>query len=111
MVAWFSANAFVGTITPVKNGGIPHFAELKLVFNEGGAFEFYETYTSLLERLHAQEDTGVPVQHLEDLPRYSHDEPLPVNAPNGVGEGQEDAPPAYDSVAEEQSRGRTRERY
>src|SRR6202035_1941228 len=41
IVAWFSANAFIGTITPVKNGGIPHFAELKLVFNEGGAFEFY----------------------------------------------------------------------
>lgn len=121
MVAWFSANAFIGIVTPVKNGGIPHYAELKLIFKEGGAFEFYNTYTALLDRLHATQGDGA-VEHLEDLPRYSHD-----RAPQGEaatehtgdeneGSGQDsivpdELPPAYDDVAPHEERGRSRTRY
>ena len=124
-VAWFSANAFVANITPVKNGGIPHFAELKLVFKEGGAFEFYNTYTTLLDRLQAQGD-GDPVEHLEDLPMYSTDttagrseepeqpEPLVENerAAESVAAPVDDLPPAYDDVASDDGqRGRSRTRH
>ena len=114
--AWFAANAFIGTITPVKNGGIPHYAELKLTFKDGGAFEFYNCYTTLLDRLHDGQD-GAPVDHLEDLPVYSnepttqeaqetHDAPVAVEAGD-----LEDAPPAYDVVASDDGRtGRSRTR-
>jgi len=109
-------------ITPVKNGGIPFYAELKLVFKEGGAFEFYNTYTSLLDRLHAQDGTEV-VEHLEDLPMYSG---RPGQVPNreesastSVQEEMaapedipDDLPPAYDEVAsDEGTRGRSRVRH
>ena len=108
----------------MKNGGIPHFAELKLVFKEGGAFEFYNTYTALLDRLQAQGD-GDPVEHLEDLPVYSTDRaggseepasPVPVveheSAPETAPAAAEDLPPAYDDVASDDGgRGRSRTRY
>lgn len=125
IIAWFSANAFIATITPVKNGGIPHIAELKLVFKEGGAFEFYNTYTALLDRLQAQGD-GDPVEHLEDLPVYSNDtarrseepaSPVPVVENEGPTEPAgglpaDDLPPAYDDVASDDGgRGRSRTRY
>ena len=115
-LAWFSANAFIGTITPVKHGGIPHYAELKLTFKEGGAFEFYNTYTTLLDRLHAQGDAE-PVDHLEDLPMYSNDttnlaEAHPAPPAIEVQDAPEDLPPAYDDVAEDGGqRGRSRTRY
>jgi hypothetical protein len=122
--AWFSANAFIATLTPVKNGGIPHIAELKIVFKEGGAFEFYNTYTALLDRLQAQVD-GDPVEHLEDLPVYSTDtaggseepgSPVPLvenqSANERVTAPAEDLPPAYDDVASDDGgRGRSRTRY
>jgi hypothetical protein len=118
MVAWFSANAFTGTISPVKNGGIPHYAELKLVFKEGGAFEFYNTYTALLDRLHAAQGDG-PVEHLEDLPMYSNDggqRPVAMEHDredeSGVPESDPDElPPAYDDVAPDEGRGISRTRY
>ena len=121
-VAWFSANAFIGTLTPVPNGGIPHYAELKLTFKEGGAFEFYNTYTALLDRLHDGED-GAPVDHLEDLPVYSNEAPSSGRTtaeqlqeehdpPSGPPPGEpEDLPPAYDIVASDDGRtGRSRTR-
>jgi hypothetical protein len=105
----------------VKNGGIPHFAELKLVFKEGGAFEFYNTYTSLLDRIHATEGGSVAIEHLEDLPTYSNDgavEPVSLDPPaeervgDGDGNETEELPPAYDEVASDDGRrGRSRTRY
>jgi len=117
--AWFSANAFVATITPVPNGGIPHYAELKLVFKEGGAFEFYNTYTAILDRLHAQGGTEI-VEHLEDLPQYTKgtedvphgegSEPTESQDPP-VPDDHDDLPPSYDQVAsDEETRGRARVR-
>jgi hypothetical protein len=108
----------------VKNGGIPHFAELKLIFKEGGAFEFYNTYTSLLDRIHATEGDPEAVEHLEDLPTYSNDGPTAerrisldppppqeVTSPVEVNETDE-LPPAYDEVASDDGgRGRSRTRY
>jgi hypothetical protein len=122
MVAWFSANAFIGTITPVKNGGIPHFAELKLVFKEGGAFEFYTTYTSLLDRIQAIEGDSAAIEHLEDLPTYSNDGAVeasgslhpPPEEEGGSGDvnDTDELPPAYDDVASDDGRrGRSRTRY
>ena len=113
MIAWFSANAFVATVAPVKDGGIPDLAELKLVFKEGGAFEFYNTYTMLLDRLHAQD--GDAVEHLEDLPVYLNEggnaggPSLAQGAP--MTDPPDDLPPTYDDVAaEEAPRGRARTR-
>lgn len=118
ILAWFSANAFIGTVTPVKNGGIPHFAELKLVFKEGGAFEFYNSYTTLLDRLHATQGDR-PVEHLEDLPMYSHDGVQGQTATECVGENEisgqgslpDELPPAYDDLAPDEGRGRSRTRH
>jgi hypothetical protein len=102
----------------VKNGGIPHFAELKLVFNEGGAFEFYNTYTSLLDRIQAMEGGSTAIEHLEDLPRYSNDgaDPVSLDPPaESVAPGgneTDELPPAYDEVASDDGRrGRSRTRY
>jgi hypothetical protein len=105
-------------VTPVKNGGIPHYAELKLVFKEGGAFEFYNTYTALLDRLQATQGEGA-VDHLEDLPLYSHDGIQVEDAREIVGEVEgsghgsvpDELPPAYDDVAPDEGRGRSRTRY
>jgi hypothetical protein len=110
-------------ITPVPNGGIPHFAELKLVFKEGGAFEFYNTYTALLDRLHAQ-GGGEVVEHLEDLPQYSGveddnsesatREPALTQSQQDCTSGSvhDDLPPSYDEVAsDEDTRGRRRLRH
>jgi hypothetical protein len=90
---------------------------LKLVFKDGGAFEFYNTYTALLDRLHAQEDEE-PVEHLEDLPMYSNenrntvDEALAPPSMEDTEEAPEDLPPAYDDVASDDGeRGRTRTRH
>ena len=89
-------------------------AELKLMFKEGGAFEFYNTYTSLLDRLQAQDAEGV--EHLEDLPVYSsHGSGNIVDTPS-VGDGlpplmnpPDDLPPTYDdATAEEGPRGGAR---
>lgn len=106
----------------MKNGGIPHFAELKLVFKEGGAFEFYNTYTSLLDRIHATEGDPEAVEHLEDLPTYSNDGPSversvsldpPPHEVVATGENEiDELPPAYDEVASDDGgRGRSRTRY
>ena len=118
MLAWFSANAFIGTVAPVKNGGIPYSAELKLVFNEGGAFEFYNTYTALLDRLHSGD--GAPVDHLEDLPMYTNEAsggtgsdvvPEPSDEVPLHQDAPEDLPPSYDVVASDDGRtGRSRTR-
>jgi len=89
---------------------------LKLTFKEGGAFEFYNSYTALLDRLHAQGDAE-PVDHLEDLPMYSNDTTNAVEeniAPPTieVQEAPEDLPPAYDDIASDDGlRGRSRTRY
>jgi hypothetical protein len=107
----------VATVSPVPNGGIPHTAELKLTFKDGGAFEFYNTYTALLDRLHVQGEAET--DHLEDLPVYSNEggnvvvpvgEELPAAGPVGE-EHPEELPPTYDDVAAEDGpRGRARMR-
>ena len=109
-------------MTPVKDGGIPTYAELKLVFKEGGAFEFYNAYIALLDRVHEQED-GAPVDHLEDLPVYTNEptssgsvgQPVPeirVENESTPEQLNDDLPPAYDEVAsDEGERGRSRVRH
>jgi hypothetical protein len=109
-------------VAPVLNGGIPHTqtTELKLIFKEGGAFEFYNAYTALLDRLHLQSDadSGL-VEHLEDLPVYSTEGgDAGVENPSTSGQPAEeevnhpeDLPPTYDDVAAEDGpRGRARTR-
>lgn len=108
----------------MKDGGIPDYAELKLTFKDGGAFEFYDVYTSLLDRLQDGED-GAPVEHLEDLPVYSnegaaasrvtgHEEEAhhaPVAVEGDAAGEPEDLPPAYDVVTSDDGRtGRSRTR-
>ena len=89
---------------------------MKLTFKEGGAFEFYNTYTALLDRLHAQGDAE-PIDHLEDLPMYSNDattalEEITPPPTIEVQEAPEDLPPAYDDVASDDGqRGRSRARH
>jgi hypothetical protein len=93
---------------------------MKLVFKEGGAFEFYNMYTALLDRLQAMQDEGGPVEHLEDLPVYSTDGVAPpALAAEPVDElvseredVPDDMPPAYDDVAsDDDGRGRSRTRF
>ena len=109
------------------------------MFKEGGAFEFYNTYTALLDRLQAMQGDSVP-EHLEDLPLYStdgvvaapsvgpasevmHDGPVPAKPEDVPDEmppayddvadddGERGRSPAYDDVAAEGGRGRSRTRY
>lgn len=88
------------------------------MFKEGGAFEFYNTYTALLDRLHVAQGDG-PVEHLEDLPMYSNDGVQGLAATEHAGEDEpgvpqsipDELPPAYDDVAPDEGRGRSRTRY
>lgn len=106
---------------PVSNGGLPSVAsaiELKLVFKDGGAFDFYTIFESVkvrflqvLENARASgrvaEGTTMGIVHLEDLPAY--EEPLAMgrNSPRLVdtdtsyGGPPPGPPPGYEEVQRE----------
>ncbi|WBW74945.1 WW domain binding protein-2-like protein [Schizosaccharomyces osmophilus] len=82
---FFGANYYSGVATPVKNGGIPSEAEVKLQFNEGGIFHFVECWNRLIQR-YQEVDSASRVQHLDLLPPY--------HRPSS----SQDQPPHYDEA-------------
>ncbi|KAI9279026.1 hypothetical protein BC943DRAFT_284343 [Umbelopsis sp. AD052] len=79
---WFAANYISGHVLPVAGGGLSQPGQLKLIFKEGGGFEFYSIFRELLERI---DETNEVPQHLEALPTYT--------ASGSVAPGE--MPPAY----------------
>ncbi|RKF60893.1 UPF0664 stress-induced protein C29B12.11c [Erysiphe neolycopersici] len=79
---FFGANSWFGSCKPVPGGGIPTqcpIIEIKLIFRDGGAFDFHSIYEEIKERLYqaysvAQETTlhGIDLTNvdLEPLPVY-----------------------------------------
>lgn len=87
---WFGPNAWTVLAQPVSGGGIPaslQLVELKVTFNEGGAFDFHSNFERIKDRLQqavehardtgaasAEAQTGRGVNftnvHLEELPAY-----------------------------------------
>ncbi|KAE8549285.1 hypothetical protein EYB25_007805 [Talaromyces marneffei] len=87
---WFGPNAWTVLVQPVSGGGIPaslQLVELKVTFNEGGAFDFHSNFERIKERLqqaveHARDSDSASVQaqtsrgvnftnvHLDELPAY-----------------------------------------
>lgn len=78
---FFGPNVWSGVLKPVTGGGIPAqhaFVEIKMVFKEGGAFDFHSTYERIRDSLiHAMEnarDSGSEMDpsnvHLDQLPAY-----------------------------------------
>lgn len=79
---FFGANSWVCSCKPVPGGGIPtpySIIEIKLIFRDGGAFDFHSIYEEIKERLYqaysvAQEATssGIDLTNvdLEPLPVY-----------------------------------------
>ncbi|KAG2185146.1 hypothetical protein INT44_001936, partial [Umbelopsis vinacea] len=65
---WFAANYISGHVLPVAGGGLSQPGQLKLIFKEGGGFEFYSIFRELLERI---DETNEVPQHLEALPTYT----------------------------------------
>ncbi|RAO65737.1 uncharacterized protein BHQ10_001749 [Talaromyces amestolkiae] len=87
---WFGPNAWTVLAQPVSGGGIPaslQLVELKVTFNEGGAFDFHSNFERIKDRLqqavdHARDSGTASVQatagrgvnftnvHLDELPAY-----------------------------------------
>jgi len=97
---FFGPNVWQAVIQPVPNGGIiPSAAavELKLVFKDGGAFDFHSTFERLKERVQQvvennnSQDAAAAQRaalnvHLEDLPAYEEAtglarSPVPAQSP------------------------------
>jgi len=87
---WFGANSWNAQVKPVPGGNIPSnhpYIELKMVFSDGGAFDFQSKFEQIKERAAhafevARETHGNNVDlsnvHLEQLPAYE-----PSGAPGG----------------------------
>jgi hypothetical protein len=93
-------------VQPVSGGNIPPantIIELKLVFKDGGAFDFSTIFERVKERvaqaIENSDDSAAAAMnvHLEDLPAYeaphAHDAPPPPPP--------DDAPPGYEEVQRE----------
>lgn len=118
---FFGPNVWTAVVQPVSNGGLPSVAsaiELKLVFKDGGAFDFYtifervkERFLQALENARASgrmaEGTTIRTVHLEDLPAYEEPPAMGGNASRLVDtdtnyEGPPPGPPpGYEEVQRE----------
>lgn len=106
---------------PVSNGGLPSVAsaiELKLVFKDGGAFDFYTIFERVKERFlqaiesarasgRVVEGAAMGTVHLEDLPAYEEPPAMGGNASRLVdtdtnyGGPPPGPPPGYEEVQRE----------
>lgn len=105
---------------PVSNGGLPSVAsaiELKLVFKDGGAFDFYTIFERVKERFlqalenarasgRVAEGTAMGTVHLEDLPAYEEPPVMSGNTSRLVDThmsygGPPGPPPGYEEVQRE----------
>jgi hypothetical protein len=58
---FFGPNVWTAALQPVAGGGIPAnhaFVELKMVFKEGGAFDFHSQFERIKERLQQAVDNA-----------------------------------------------------
>ncbi|KAL7276005.1 hypothetical protein RUND412_001036 [Rhizina undulata] len=110
---FFGPNTWSATVQPVSNGGIPQTSsavELKLVFKDGGAFDFHSMLERVKERVRQTLENSQPGLdpqvalsrvHMEDLPAY---EPVGAQAGGGGGARTVEAvemdgpPPGYEEV-------------
>ena len=98
---FFGPNTFQAMIEPVPGGGMPQsrtLIELKMVFKEGGAFDFHSQLLTVKERLQQAEDvardsghitgggpgtaTNPAIVHLDQLPAYEQSNeasPVPIS--------------------------------
>lgn len=69
---FFGPNTWIAVLQPVPNGGLPMPAEIKLVFKDGGTFDFHGIFEGVKERVsQAQQDgRSTQLEHLENLPAY-----------------------------------------
>ncbi|KAJ3339896.1 hypothetical protein HDU93_007670 [Gonapodya sp. JEL0774] len=67
----FDANRFECMVIPVINGGLDAPATVKLVFKNGGAYDFHSTFSTLATQLEQN-----PAPQFEALPSYA-----PIDAP------------------------------
>lgn len=85
---------------PVAGGGIPvasasSVIELKLVFKDGGAFDFHTTFETVKERAQQAMEAGNAEVHLDDLPAY---EDAGAPPPPAVPAVPAEPPPGYEEV-------------
>ena len=97
---FFGPNSWCASVVPVANGGIPVASassaiELKLVFKDGGAFDFHTTFETVKERAQQAMEAGSAEVHLEDLPAY---EDAGAPPPPAVPAVPVEPPPGYEEV-------------
>ncbi|KAI5789094.1 hypothetical protein EDC01DRAFT_616964 [Geopyxis carbonaria] len=113
---FFGPNVWTAIVQPVPNGGIVHFTpavELKLVFKDGGAFDFHSFFERLKYRKQQALESSSEAQvtsgiHIDDLPAYADSGAThglvrsALQMPYNTGETTEappnEPPPGYEEV-------------
>lgn len=116
---WFGPNVMMGQVQPVPMGGLPtpaaapYLLELKLTFNEGGAYDFHAKFAEVRERLVQNREmvreiggnAGVQEAHGEQLPAYeksaaSSNGVVGTDSVQGSGSGaDQDRPPSFEQAS------------
>lgn len=97
MAPFFGANYWTATILPTRDGGIKEQSEIKIVFKDGGAFDWQHKFEMVKERVYAARYEGREEVVMEDLPAYDFGSGPSASA-SGV-EGTRQAP-AYEQVTQ-----------
>ncbi|PWW77273.1 hypothetical protein C7212DRAFT_343467 [Tuber magnatum] len=94
---FFGPNVWRAVVQPVANGGLGGGGELKLVFKDGGAFDFSTVFERLKERVLNARETGVGAEavHLDELPTY---EDARSGQPSSSATAAAGAPPPFTGV-------------
>lgn len=110
---FFGPNMWTAIVQPVPNGGIVHFSSpvvAKLVFKDGGAFDFHSGFQRLKNRKQQTQESGRESRttagtHLDDLPAYADSSPpYGLVSPQITSDGRQrlappnEPPPGYEEV-------------
>ncbi|RHZ44444.1 uncharacterized protein CDV56_103061 [Aspergillus thermomutatus] len=128
---FFGPNLWISLVQPVSGGGIPPSlpaVQLKVIFKEGGAFDFHNNFERLKERMQqaleltqesgrASRNVDLSTIHLEELPAYTGPQndmtgvhiqdqglsPDSYNRQDSAGTEAEpmDPPPGYEEVQQQ----------
>lgn len=136
MAPWFGANYWVALCRPVPGGGIPTSqiaVEVKLTFQDGGAFDFSAKFEQVKERIQQVREANGNIRgadvHLEQLPAYEaarEDDDPPILSPTNRPElarrrsstppppqaftAPDEPPPGYEEAQAQAVRGVSSER-